>query len=152
MRAIRVGIVLSAVITDEHVFGQKSDRIEIQNTLPLVPKRADIWKVGSQGPSRCWMTRRKRRFGEVLAYPLCIYFFSPKKIYETPSCAIPFATRKWSAAPYQGTPWGCDNMSPTTGNIPEANGMFRGVGACCIGDMVIDGKVGHRPRILTVSF
>jgi hypothetical protein len=36
------------------------------------------------------------------------------------------------------------NMSPTTRNIPKANGMFRGVGAYCIDDMVIDSPVGHR--------
>ena len=45
------------------------------------------------------------------------------------------------------TPCGYDNMSPTTGNIPKANGMFRGVGACCIDDMVIDRSIGHRSRV-----
>ena len=106
MRAFRVGIVLSAVITDEHVFGQKSDRIEIQNTLPLVPKRADIWKVGSPGPSRCWMTRRKRRFGEVVGLPSMHLFFLTKKKIRNAQLCNPICITKMVSSSLPGDPLG----------------------------------------------
>jgi hypothetical protein len=102
--------VLSAVITDEHAFGQESDR-----------------KYPAFG------AERGLRFGK----------WAPRAQQVLNDRCLDLASMR--------TPCGYDNMSPTTGNIPKANGMFRGVGACCIDDMVIDRSIGHRSRTLAVS-